>query len=210
MAGDRIGDLLDREAQAWRELPRDEYDRTAADLLDRAASGPGGEDRAERLTALATEILGRHAPSTVASRARAAAHLIALLGNGTERQLQVSGLVLEAWRQLCGFASRAPAKVSTVADLPRGAVYPVGTDPSAIADPALRALAVKAQARQQRESEAWNDKQRAVEQLERLVDAIGRAHAGAAEGEGSWQELIDDLAKVDGLPGPLRERLRAT
>jgi len=202
--------LLEREAQAWRDLPPAEYDRAVCGMLDDVGAAPHSPERVDALLALAGATLRRNGPTLTESPACCAERLLALGSAVSEPALhwRIGMLFLLAWLQLGAAVERGPESISVAPALPPGVALPNGVDPAAIADPALREQAREDVQRHREAAERWNAKQRALGHLTRLA-TLARASRGAFGDDGdAARELAAAMSLVSGLSAARRRLLQ--
>lgn len=201
--------LLEREAEAWRDLPPAEYDHALCRMLDDINAAPHSSERVDALLALASETLRRNGPTLTESRFRCAESLLALVPAVSEPALllRIRLLFLLAWLRLGAVVEHGPESISVTPRLPPGVVLPDGADLAAISDPALREQAREAAVRHGEAVERWNAKQRALGYLHRLASLVHSASATFKDGGNPTKELVAAMSLAPGLPFALRRSL---
>jgi hypothetical protein len=201
--------LLQKEAEDWRILPRADYDRDLCGMLDQAAALSDSAERATVLMELASAVLQRNDPTLTESRARVAMHLLALLHavSETASLTRIRQFLLLAWQQLGTTVASGPESISVTPDLPPGVVLPNGADPSAIVDPALRKQAQEAVVRHREAVELWNAKQRALGHLGHLAALVRRARVALKDHGNVTSEMLATMASAPGISSALPQLL---
>jgi hypothetical protein len=200
--------LLEAEERTWQRFAPDEYDRSVCEIL----KGLGAVDTPERVEALlafAEVTLSRDAPRLIESRGCVSVALLTVDTDpaGAPARHRAHSLFLRAWQQLATEAARGPDYVTTVPDLPAGALVPYGADPQSIADPTLREKARALEAVHAEEVERWNAKQRAIDHLNHLGGLVRAFRHEAGDRDESLGQLARAMSATPGLPSALRKRL---
>jgi hypothetical protein len=202
--------LLQKEEKAWRELPPAEYSRGVCALLDELGAPPHPPERIAAWLALVSAALRRSPARLVSVPACCAGHLLTLLAehHPPARRRRLRTLFLLAWRQLGVTVARGPDSIALSAELPAGVVLPTGADPSAIADPTLRAEYEENIRKLNIEMDRWADKQHSLRQLEQLAARLRKLTLGEDEEGVEMKELLAALALVPGVPKEIRHSIQ--
>lgn len=201
--------LLEKEAEAWRDLPPAEYDHVLCGMFDDVSDVPHSAEQVDALLALASETLRRNEPTLTESRFRCVESLLALVSSVSELALflRISPLFLLAWLRLGAVVERGPESISVTPSLPPGVVLPDGADPAAIGEPALNEQAREAAMRHDEAVERWNAKQRALGHLHRLASLVRSARVIFKDEKNLTKELVAAMSLAPGLPSALRRLL---
>ncbi len=207
--GAMIEILLEKEAEAWRDLVPEDYDRILCRMLDEISVAPHSTDRSAALLRLASVTLRRNGPTLTESRVCSAEHLLALIVAVSEPSLlvRIRLLFLLAWLQLGAVVERGPESISVTPGLPPGVVLPEGANSAAIGDSVLREQARKAAVHHGETVERWNAKQRALGHLPRLASLVRTARSAFNDDENATKELLTAMSLTPGVPMALRRSL---
>lgn len=201
--------LLEREAEAWRDLLSAEYDQALCRILDTVNAAPHVSERVAALLALSSQTLRRNGPTLTESRFCCAESLLALVPKVSEPALllRIRQLFLLAWLRLGAVAERGPESISVTPHLPAGVALPDGVDPAAISDPALREQAQEITVCHGEAVERWNARQRALSHLQHLATLILSAGLTFSDHEFAAKELISAMSLAPGVSSALRHSL---
>lgn len=202
-----LGNVLEMERRAWRDLPPADYERAVCGMLDELAGAQAATGATLLLLDLVEVMLERDDPILADSRACAGGHLLSLLASRAEpeERADIRRLFLSAWQQLCSAAEAGPESVPMTPELPPGVELPYGADPAAIGDPKLRAQAERAAAMHAAAIDRWNARQRAHSHIQHLGEAVRRMAGAPAEEGRSAGDLMTAMSRAKGLPSSPRQ-----